>query len=56
MAWSQEELIGLGILLIVTVGLALVGKLTPETVDALKYIGGAFFASKGMQGLLPGKK
>lgn len=33
---------GLIILLIVVVGLALIGKLTPEAVDAIKWLGASF--------------
>jgi len=56
MSWEREELIGLFILLLTIVGLTLVGKLTAESVDGIKWCGAAFLGSKGLQGLLPGNK
>jgi hypothetical protein len=56
MDWSQEELIGLGVLLSVIVGLALLGKLTSEAVDGIRWVGASFMASKGLSGLLPASK
>ena len=53
---EREELIGLAILLGVIVGLTLLGKLTPEAIDGVKWCGGAFMGSKGLQGMLPGNK
>lgn len=41
---QSKTVLGLGILLLVIVGLALAGKLTPEAVDALKWIGGSYMA------------
>lgn len=48
MSWDREELIGLIILLLIVIGLTLAGKLTAPAVDALKWIGGSFFAMKGV--------
>jgi hypothetical protein len=53
MNWDQEELIGLGVLLLVIIGLALAAKLTQESVEAIKWIGGTFMTSKGLSKLLP---
>jgi len=39
---ESKTLVGLGILLAVIVGLALIGKLSSEAVEALKWIGGTF--------------
>jgi len=41
---ESKTVIGLTILLAVIVGLTAFGKLTPEAVDALKYIGASFMA------------
>jgi threonine/homoserine/homoserine lactone efflux protein len=41
---NSKTILGLLVLLIVIVGLAILGKLTPEAVDALKWIGGTFMA------------
>lgn len=56
MSWEREELVGLLILLAVIVGLALLDKLTSQAVTGITWVGGAFMGSKGMQGMLPGKK
>lgn len=56
MTWQTEEVIGLIILLAVVVGLSLAGKLTHDSVDALKWVGAAFFASKGAANFLPERK
>jgi hypothetical protein len=56
MGWDQEELIGLGVLLCVIVGLSLLGKLTSDAVDGIRWVGASFMASKGLSGLLPGNK
>lgn len=41
---ESKTILGLLVLLAVTVGLVLLGKLTPEAVDALKWIGTSFMA------------
>lgn len=41
---ESKTIIGLAALLIVIVGLSLLGKLTPEAVDAIKWLGGSFMA------------
>lgn len=56
MSWDREELIGLGVLLAVVLMLVFTGHLTQQAVDSLKWLGGAFMASKGAQGVLPGNK
>jgi threonine/homoserine/homoserine lactone efflux protein len=53
---DREELIGLAVLLVIIVGLTLVGKLTPTAVDAIKWVGGTFFAALGAKNILPGSK
>lgn len=42
------------LLLVVVVGLTLVGKLTPEAVDALKWLGGSFFGVRGIANAVEG--
>lgn len=56
MSWDREELLGLGVLLAVVLLLVFTGHLTQQAVDSLKWLGGAFMASKGAQGVLPGNK
>ena len=56
MSWQTEEIIGLIILLTVVTGLSLAGKLTHDSIDGIKYVGMAFFASKGMANLIPERK
>lgn len=41
---ESKTIIGLLVLLGTIIGLCLAGKLTPEAVDAIKWIGGAFMA------------
>jgi len=36
------------ILLLAIIGLAIIGKLTQEAVDALKWVGGSFFMVRGV--------
>jgi len=55
LSWQSEEIIGLCVLLITAVGLCLIGKLDHDAVEAIKWIGGSFMASKGMANLLPEK-
>lgn len=43
-AIQSKTVLGLLVLLGVTVGLALVGKLTPEVVEVVKWIGGTYMA------------
>lgn len=40
---ESKTVVGLTVLLVVVVGLAIMGKLTPEAVDAIKWLGGSFF-------------
>lgn len=42
------------LLLIVVVGLSLLDKLTPEAVDAIKWLGGSFFGVRGITNLAEG--
>jgi hypothetical protein len=56
MDWDKEELIGLGVLLLVIVGLALLGKLTDDAVKGISWVGGSFMTSKGLSNLMPGNK
>lgn len=41
---QSKTIIGLLVLLLVIIGLAIAGKLTPEAVDVIKWIGGTFMA------------
>jgi hypothetical protein len=45
---QSKTVLGLLTLLALAVGLDLAGKLTPEMVDVLKYVGGFFFAVRGV--------
>lgn len=45
---ESKTIIGLLILLIIIVGLAMFGKLTPEAVDAIKWIGGTFMGVRAV--------
>ena len=52
----EKELMGLGMLLSCLVLLTLTGHLNPDVVEVLKYTGGAFYASTGLQAIMPQKK
>lgn len=41
---QSKTLLGLVVLLALAAGLALAGKLTPEMVDVIKWVGGAYMA------------
>jgi threonine/homoserine/homoserine lactone efflux protein len=41
---ESKTVVGLLLLLAVMIGLTIFGKLTPEAVDGLKWIGGTYFA------------
>lgn len=41
---ESKTMAGLALLLIIVVGLTLAGKLTPEAVDAIKWLGASFMA------------
>ncbi len=47
---------GLIILLLVVIGLALVGKLTAEAVEALKWVGSSFMAVRAVANYSEGKQ
>ena len=47
---------GLIIMLVAIIGLALVGKLTMEAVEALKWVGGSFFLVRTAANLPSGNK
>jgi threonine/homoserine/homoserine lactone efflux protein len=54
--WDKLKLdsktsLGLATLLLTVVGLALVGKLTAEAVDAIKWLGGSFMAVRAVANL-----
>ncbi len=53
---DKEEIIALMVLLAVVVGLDLSGHLTDQAVSCIQWLGAAFMSSKGIQGLLPGRK
>lgn len=52
---QSKTVIGLSVLLLVIVGLAVIGKLTPEAVDAIKWIGGSFMAVRVVANHAEGK-
>ena len=45
---ESKTVVGLAVLLLVVVGLALAGKLTPEAVEALKWIGSTYFGVRAV--------
>lgn len=45
---ESKTVIGFTVLLLTIVGLALAGKLNPEAVDAIKWLGGSFFAVRAV--------
>lgn len=47
-ALQSKTVIGLIVMLALAVGLQLAGKLSPEMVDVIKYIGGFFFSVRTM--------
>ena len=50
---------GLAAILLIAVGALLLGKLTPELVDVLKYVGGSFMAMRAVANVaenMPGSK
>jgi hypothetical protein len=56
---ESKTVLGLLTLLAVVVGLALLGKLTPEVVEAVKWIGGSFMMVRTAANIgenLPGNK
>lgn len=50
---TSKTNVGLMLLLVIIVGLSLAGKLTPQAVDALKWIGSSFFLAR-VSANLPG--
>jgi threonine/homoserine/homoserine lactone efflux protein len=52
---QSKTVAGLTVLLAVVVGLAAVGKLTPEAVDAIKYIGASFMGVRMVANYAEGK-
>ncbi len=56
---ESKTIIGLLVLLSAILGLAIFGKLTPEAVDALKWLGGSFMMVRTAANIgenLPGNK
>jgi threonine/homoserine/homoserine lactone efflux protein len=47
---------GLAAILLIAVGAAAIGKLTPELVDVLKYVGGSFMAMRAVANYAESKK
>lgn len=45
---NSKTIIGFLVLLATIIGLSILNKLTPEAVDAIKWIGGAFMAVRGI--------
>ncbi len=46
---ESEPAAALGILLCVVIGLVVIGKLTAEAVEAIKWVGGTYFAGHGLK-------
>lgn len=58
-ALQSKTVIGLLVLLATAVGLSLAGKLTPEAVEVIKYVGTAYMSVRVAANVaenLPGKK
>lgn len=56
---SSKTMAGLAAILVVAVGAAAFGKLTPELVEVLKYVGSSFLAMRAVANVaenLPGRK
>ena len=53
---EKEELAALILLLALIIALDFLGKLTPEALDGIKWVGMSFMASKGMSNLIPEHK
>ena len=56
---SSKTMAGLAAILLIAVGALLLGKLTPELVDVLKYVGGSFMAMRAVANVaenMPGSK
>ena len=56
---DSKTIVGLLVLLLVIVGLAIAGKLSPEAVDAIKWVGGTFMGVRIAANIgenLPGNK
>lgn len=52
---SSKTVIGFLVLLVTIVGLALLGKLTAEAVEAIKWLGGSYFAVRVTANYVEGK-
>lgn len=53
---EREEMVGLAVLLTTIIGLSLVNKLEPTTVDALRWLAMAYFGALGAKNILPDKE
>lgn len=53
---SSKTMAGLAAILSIAVGAAAFGKLTPELVDVLKYVGGSFLAMRAVANYAEAKK
>ena len=56
---ESKTMAGLAAILLIAVGAAVLGKLTPELVDVLKYVGGTFMGMRAVANIaenLPGRK
>lgn len=45
---ESKTVVGLLVILGIACGMSLLGKLTPELVDVIKYIGGGYMAVRGV--------
>lgn len=53
---QSKTVLGLLSMLALATIMALLGKLTPELVDVIKWVGGSFFAVRGIANFTEGKK
>lgn len=53
---QSKTVVGLVILLTLAAGMALAGKLTPELVDVIKWVGGSYMAVRVAANYSEGKK
>lgn len=53
---ESKTIAGLTVMLLLASGMALAGKLTPELVDVLKWLGTAFMGVRGVANFTEGRK
>lgn len=55
MFFQSKTVLGLLVILGISCGMALIGKLTPELVDVIKWIGTAYMSIRGIANYMEGK-